>query len=87
MSRIELFKVRVDLSILASSVLNGFREREPGRAAVLDTQPELRVYGDPSLLRLHTLAIDKPLHNVNFLDDRGFASRSLFGSVHISGLQ
>ena len=51
-SRIELCKVRVDLSSLASSVLNGFREREPGRAAVLDVQPELWVYGDPSLLRL-----------------------------------
>ena len=52
LSRIELFKARVDLSTLAVSILNAFREREPDRVVVLDIQPELWVHGDPSLLRL-----------------------------------
>ena len=51
-SRIELFKERVDLSALAVSILNTFREREPDRVAVFDIQPELWAHGDPSLLRL-----------------------------------
>lgn len=51
-SRIQLDKVQVDLSTMAHTILDTFREREPDRALVLDIQPGLRVFGDPSLLRL-----------------------------------
>jgi len=42
---------KVDMSALAQSILNGYREREPHRVVQLDIQPELAVQGDPSLLR------------------------------------
>ncbi len=40
----------VDLSALAETVLNSYREREPGRMAELDIRPGLVVRGDPHLL-------------------------------------
>jgi signal transduction histidine kinase len=50
-SRTSLHWDRVDLSALAQTVLNGYREREPGRVVQFDIQPELVVEGDPRLLR------------------------------------
>ena len=42
---------RVDLSAMAETVLNGYREREPDRLAQLDIQPGLVAQGDQRLLR------------------------------------
>jgi len=50
-SRTSLRRESVDLSALAETVLNAYREREPGRAAQLAIQPGLVVQGDPGLLR------------------------------------
>ena len=50
-SRTSLRRESVDLSALAETVLNAYREREPGRAVQLAIQPGLVVQGDPSLLR------------------------------------
>jgi signal transduction histidine kinase len=50
-SRTSLHWDRVDLSALAQTVLNGYREREPGRVVQFDIQPELVIEGDPRLLR------------------------------------
>ena len=41
----------VDLSALAQTILDGYREREPGRLVQVDVQPALVVQGDPHLLR------------------------------------
>jgi len=41
----------VDLSSIAETVLNGYRERDPGRVAQLVIEPGLVVHGDPRLLR------------------------------------
>ena len=41
----------VDLSVIADTVLNGYREREPARPVRIEIQPGLRVQGDPRLLR------------------------------------
>ncbi len=41
----------VDLSAMAASILEGLRENEPGRDAVLDVQPGVTVMGDAHLLR------------------------------------
>ena len=50
-SRTSLGLESVDLSTIAETVLNGYREREPNRAAQLAIQPGLVVQGDPRLLR------------------------------------
>ena len=50
-SRTSLRLESVDLSTIAETVLNGYREREPNRAAQLAIQPGLVVQGDPRLLR------------------------------------
>ena len=50
-SRTTLRRESVDLSALAETVLNAYREREPGRAVQLAIQPGLVVQGDQSLLR------------------------------------
>ena len=41
----------VNLSVMASEVIAGHREREPGRAVQLHIQPDLITYGDAFLLR------------------------------------
>lgn len=41
----------VDLSVIADTVLNGYREREPTRPVRIEIKPGLRVQGDPRLLR------------------------------------
>ena len=41
----------VDLSAIAQTVMDGCREREPGRAAKIDIQPGLTAQGDRRLLR------------------------------------
>ena len=41
----------VDLSAVAETVLNAYREREPNRLVQFDIQPGLIVLGDPRLLR------------------------------------
>ncbi len=51
LSRTDLRRERVDLSALAQTVLNGYREREPGRVVQMDIQPDLVVEGDPRLLQ------------------------------------
>jgi len=50
-SRTTLRRESVDLSAMAETVLNDYRQREPGRAAQLAIQPGLVVQGDPGLLR------------------------------------
>ena len=50
-SRTSLRRESVDLSALAETVLNAYREREPDRAVQLAIQPGLVVQGDPGLLR------------------------------------
>ncbi len=50
-SRTSLRWDKVDLSALAKSVLDGYREREPGRTAQFDIEPELMAQGDPRLLQ------------------------------------
>lgn len=49
-SRTSLRWERVDLSDMAQTITNGYCEREPARAALLDIQPGLVVGGDPRLL-------------------------------------
>ena len=49
-SRTSLRWESVDLSAMAETVLNGYREREPKRLAQLDIQPGVAVQGDPGLL-------------------------------------
>ena len=51
LSRASLHWDSVDLSALAQTVLNGCREREPGRQVQLDIEPALLVQGDTLLLR------------------------------------
>lgn len=50
-SRTSLHWETVDLSTLAQKILEGYHEREPGRAALLDIQPELLAQGDARLLQ------------------------------------
>ena len=50
-SRTSLHWETVDLSTLAQKILEGYHEREPGRAALLDIQPELLAQGDAPLLQ------------------------------------
>lgn len=50
-SRTSLLWESVDLSAMAETVLNGYREREPDRVAQFDIQPGLVVQGDPRLLQ------------------------------------
>ncbi|MEC5213700.1 PAS domain S-box-containing protein [Polaromonas sp. CG_9.5] len=50
-SRSRLSWDSVDLSAIAHSVLDGYREREPGRLVQVEVQPALIVQGDPHLLR------------------------------------
>lgn len=50
-SRTSMRWEKIDLSAMAESILNGLREREPGRGVQLDIQPGLMVQGDPHLLR------------------------------------
>ena len=49
-SRTSLRWETVDLSALAQKILEGYRERGPGRAALFDIQPELLAQGDARLL-------------------------------------
>lgn len=49
-SRTSLRWETIDLTSLAQKILGGYREREPGRAALLDIQPELLARGDARLL-------------------------------------
>lgn len=50
-SRNSLSREKVDLSAVAQTLLNGYREREPDRVVQFDIEPELVVEGDPHLLR------------------------------------
>ncbi|MDI1269487.1 MAG: PAS domain S-box protein [Polaromonas sp.] len=50
-SRTSLGWESVDLSAMAETVLNAYRERDPDRVAQLAIQPGLVVQGDPRLLR------------------------------------
>jgi PAS domain S-box-containing protein len=50
-SRISLRWDSVDLSAMAETVLNGYREREPDRVVQFDIQPDLVAQGDPRLLQ------------------------------------
>ncbi len=50
-SRTSLRWDSVDLSAMAHAVVNGYREREPGRVALLDIQPGLMAQGDARLLQ------------------------------------
>ena len=50
-SRTSLRRQKVNLSALAQTLLNGYREREPDRVVQFDVEPELMVEGDPHLLR------------------------------------
>ena len=50
-SRTSLSLESVDLSAMAETILNGYREREPDRAAQVAIQPGLLAQGDPRLLR------------------------------------
>ena len=50
-SRTSLLWESVDLSAMAETVLNGYRERDPDRVAQFDIQPGLVVQGDPRLLQ------------------------------------
>jgi signal transduction histidine kinase len=43
--------VQVDLSAIAQAVLESYQEREPGRAAHWDIQPDMLAHGDPHLLQ------------------------------------
>lgn len=49
-SRSSLRWETVDLSALAEKILDGYRERQPGRVALLDIQPGLLAQGDARLL-------------------------------------
>ena len=51
LSRTSLRWDRVDLSTLAQTVLSACQEREPGRAAQIDIEPDLLAQGDALLLR------------------------------------
>ncbi len=51
LSRASLHWGSVDLSALAHKVLDGCREREPGRQVALDIEPALLVQGDATLLQ------------------------------------
>ena len=59
-SRTSLRWESADLSAMAQAITNGYREREPSRAALLDIQPGLVVQGDPRLL---TQVLDNLLGN------------------------
>ncbi len=50
-SRASLRWGSVDLSVMADAVVNGYREREPGRVALLDIQFGLVAQGDARLLQ------------------------------------
>ena len=52
LSRASLRWDTVDLSALAQTVLSACQEREPGRLAQIDIEPDLLAQGDPLLLRL-----------------------------------
>ena len=52
LSRASLRWDSVDLSALAQTVLGACQEREPGRLAQIDIEPDLLAQGDPQLLRL-----------------------------------
>lgn len=50
-ARQRMQRVEVDLSALAASVAQELREAEPGRAAEIHIDADMRVHGDPALLR------------------------------------
>ena len=50
-SRISLRYDRVDISAMAQTIANSYREREPARKVQIDIEPALFAQGDPRLLR------------------------------------
>ncbi|MDB5930667.1 MAG: domain S-box protein [Polaromonas sp.] len=50
-SRSILRRERVDISAMAETILNQYREREPARIVELDIEPALAAHGDPRLLQ------------------------------------
>lgn len=52
LTRAEMRVEAVDLSMLADSIVAGLRQVEPGREVEVSIAPDIRVVGDPALLRV-----------------------------------
>jgi hypothetical protein len=81
-TRTELREHEVDLSGLASLLLERLREAEPGRAVEARVRPGVTVTGDGQLLRI---ALENLLENAWKFTGREPAARIEFGMTHVAG--
>jgi light-regulated signal transduction histidine kinase (bacteriophytochrome) len=81
-TRTELREHEVDLSGLASLLLERMREAEPGRAVEARVRPGVTVTGDGQLLRI---ALENLLENAWKFTGREPAARIEFGMTNVAG--
>ena len=82
LSRVPLQVLPVDLSRLASEVLQALHERDPGRAVELTVQPGLTARGDPRLLKQ---LLENLLGNAWKFSNRQALTRIAFGRDEATG--